>query len=38
MQKQSFLKKENLDGKSMDIVKSNIDKLKQIFPDVFSER
>ncbi|APA82875.1 site-specific DNA-methyltransferase [Francisella tularensis] len=36
MQKQS-LKKENLDGKSMDIVKSNIDKLKQIFPDVFSE-
>ncbi|APC95419.1 site-specific DNA-methyltransferase [Francisella tularensis subsp. novicida] len=36
MQKQS-LKKETLDGKSMDIVANNIDKLKQIFPDVFSE-
>ena len=26
-----------LDGKSMDIVNENISKLKEIFPDVFSE-
>ena len=26
-----------LDGKSMDIVAENITKLKEIFPDVFSE-
>ncbi len=28
---------EKLDGKSKDIVKDNIDKLKQLFPDVFTE-
>jgi len=28
---------EKLDGKSMDIVAQNIEKLKEIFPDVFSE-
>ena len=28
---------EKLDGKSMDIVSENIAKLKEIFPDVFSE-
>ena len=28
---------EKLDGKSMDIVAENIEKLKEIFPDVFTE-
>jgi adenine-specific DNA-methyltransferase len=28
---------EKLDGKSKDIVKDNIDKLRQLFPDVFTE-
>jgi adenine-specific DNA-methyltransferase len=28
---------EKLDGKSKDIVKDNIDKLKQLFPDVFTD-
>lgn len=28
---------EKLDGKSMDIVKDNIERLKEIFPDVFNE-
>ena len=28
---------EKLDGKSMDIVSENIAKLKELFPDVFSE-
>jgi adenine-specific DNA-methyltransferase len=27
---------EKLDGKSMDIVAENIEKLKEIFPDVFT--
>lgn len=31
------MQKQKLDGKSMDLVANNIDKLKQIFPDVFSE-
>ncbi|QUE32184.1 site-specific DNA-methyltransferase [Francisella philomiragia] len=31
------MQKQQLDGKSMDIVESNIDKLKQLFPDVFSQ-
>lgn len=26
-----------MDGKSLDIVQNNIDKLKQLFPNVFSE-
>lgn len=26
-----------LDGKSMDIINQNIEKLKEIFPEVFSE-
>jgi adenine-specific DNA-methyltransferase len=29
---------EKLDGKSMDIVAENIEKLKEIFPDVFTEK
>ena len=28
---------QKLDGKTMDIVGDNINKLKEIFPDVFSE-
>jgi len=28
---------EKIDGKSMDVVSENIAKLKEIFPDVFSE-
>ena len=28
---------EKLDGKSMDIVEQNIEQLKQLFPEVFTE-
>lgn len=28
---------EKLDGKSMDIVEQNIEQLKELFPEVFSE-
>ena len=28
---------QNLDGKSMNIIEENIEKLKEIFPEVFSE-
>ena len=28
---------QNLDGKSMNIIEQNIEKLKEIFPEVFSE-
>ncbi len=28
---------QNLDGRSMNIIEQNIEKLKEIFPEVFSE-